>query len=190
MTIGVLALQGDFKEHMTSLQSHGVLGKEVRNVSDLKEVHALIIPGGESTTIAKLLKSSGLDKAIIKRGESGMPIWGTCAGAILLAKSVKSPVPLETSLGLIDIEIERNAYGRQRDSFQTVLELPGGKEEVFFIRAPKVLKKGLTVKVLAQYKEEMVMLRQKNIIITTFHSELMHEDGVLEYFLDVNKLLP
>lgn len=183
MTIGVLALQGDFMEHMNSLENHGVLGVEIRTITDLKQVDALILPGGESTTIAKLLKSTTLDSAIRKRIEEGMPVWGTCAGAILLAKNVDSPSPLDTSIGLMDVDIQRNAYGRQTESFQSPLDLPYGRQDVMFIRAPQILRKGRGVQVLAKYRDQEVMLRSQNILITTFHSELSEKNLVLEYFL-------
>jgi 5'-phosphate synthase pdxT subunit len=183
MKVGVLALQGDFEEHMSSLHVHKVYAVEVRTTADLKQIDALILPGGESTTIAKLLKSTGLDKAIIQRVKEGMPVWGTCAGAILLAKKVVSPVELEVNLGLIDIAIERNAYGRQTESFQTLLKLPNGSQEVFFIRAPKILNGGKSVRSLSKYKDTSVMLSSGKVLVTTFHSELSSSNLVLEFFL-------
>jgi 5'-phosphate synthase pdxT subunit len=183
MIVGVLALQGDFEEHIVSLENHKVKSKEIRTIAELKEVDALILPGGESTVIAKLMKSSGLDEAIISRVQDGMPVWGTCSGAILLANQVKSPVLLDTQLSLLDIDIERNAYGRQSDSFKTNLEVPGGSQKVYFIRAPKIHRKGKGIKVLSKYKTDPVMLRSKNVLVTTFHSELTESNRVLEYFL-------
>ncbi len=213
MTIGVLSLQGDFKEHLRSIAEHGLLGMEVRNPHDLEQVQALIMPGGESTTMAKLLISSGLDKKIVQRANEGLPIWGTCAGAILLAKHVISPVVLETNLGLIDITVERNSYGRQTESFQAEINFTDapirkfvdsdvweqnqktklfiqekavskdlGRPSVFFIRAPRITKVGRGVKVLATHKGDPVLIRQKNILASTFHSELSGKNVVLEYF--------
>jgi len=184
MLIGVLALQGDFQEHIESLTKYGVQALEVRSKTDLAQVTAFIIPGGESTTMSKLLLSSSLDQQIIKRVQSGMPIWGTCAGAILLAKKVISAVDLETNLSLINIEIERNAYGRQTESFQTDLMISGKKLAAMFIRAPRIRKVGRGVQVLAEYKKEAVFVRSKNVLISTFHSELNYPNIVLEYFLE------
>ncbi len=200
MIIGVLALQGDFKEHLRSMTQHGVSGVEVRNPSDLEQVQALIMPGGESTTMAKLLVSSGLDKKIVQRAKEGMPIWGTCAGAILLAKHVISPVPLETNLGLMDITVERNSYGRQTESFQAEIDFVDvpirkfvnkdlGRPSVFFIRAPRITKVGKGVKVLATYKGDPVLVRQRNILASTFHSELIGVNDVLKYFVQMRQNL-
>ena len=196
----MLALQGDFPDHIHSLHRHGVHGLAVRTKSDLNQVRALIIPGGESTVIAKLLKSSGMDQEIVKRAKAGMPILGTCAGAILLARKVHSPVELETSLSLLDVEIERNSYGRQTESFVTELSVRDGRDgrdvtregdyftvEAMFIRAPRIIKTGRLVQVLAEYKGDPVLVRRKNILAGTFHSEFKHPDPVLEYFLDMVK---
>jgi|CXWL01.1.fsa_nt_gi 5'-phosphate synthase pdxT subunit len=185
MTIGVLALQGDFKEHLHSLQTYKVKAMEVRTAEDLKKVDALIMPGGESTTIAKLLVSTGLNKAIIQRSEAGMPIWGTCAGAILLSKKVLSAVALESNLGLIDVTIERNSYGRQAESFQTDITVEKKTGSAFFIRAPRILKVGRGVKIVATHDDEPIVLRQKNILISTCHTEMGHPNVVLEYFLEM-----
>lgn len=185
--IGVLALQGDFPDHLRSLSQYKIQGVEVRTQADLEKVGALIIPGGESTVIAKLLVSTGLDKAIVERSGQGMPIWGTCAGAILLAKKVISSVPLETSLALVPFEIERNAYGRQTESFQTELKIGEGLTSAFFIRAPKIVKVGRGVKVMAECKGDPVMVKYKNIVITTFHSELGYPNKILEYFLSMEE---
>ncbi|MDP2691905.1 MAG: pyridoxal 5'-phosphate synthase glutaminase subunit PdxT [bacterium] len=185
--VGVLSLQGDFTDHLRSLSQHKVQGVEVRTKANLARVDALILPGGESTVIAKLLVSTGLDKAIVQRAKEGMPIWGTCAGAILLAKEVISPVPLETTLSLVPVEIERNAYGRQSESFQTELKIGEELTSVFFIRAPKIVKVGRGVKVLAECKGDPVMVKFKNILITTFHSELGYPNKILEYFLSIGE---
>jgi len=174
MTIGVLALQGDFHEHLESLQHYDVEGVQVRNKSDLAQVDALIMPGGESTTMSKLLLSTGLDKDIIRRAKGGMPIWGTCAGVILLAKN---------QLGLLDIAVERNSYGRQIDSFKADLSLNRGEIKAFFIRAPKITKLGRWEQVIIEYKGDPVMIQRKNILASTFHSELKYPNLVLEYFL-------
>jgi len=186
--IGVLALQGDFRDHLDSLYRHGVAAKEVRSVTELKQCDALILPGGESTTIAKLLKSSGLDRAIIDfaRGQR-KPVWGTCAGAILLANKVISSTPLESGLGLLNMTVERNAYGRQADSFPSHIKIDGKSTEVFFIRAPKIRSTGKGVQVLADLKGEPVMVRSGRVLATTFHSEVFGENRVLEVFLTIKK---
>jgi 5'-phosphate synthase pdxT subunit len=181
--IGVLALQGDFKEHLASLEKLKVHALEIRTKEDLQKVEALIMPGGESTTIAKLLLSTGLDQAIVQRVKEGMPVWGTCAGAILLAKKVITNVPLETQLKLIDVEIERNSYGRQSDSFITSLDLEGETFDAFFIRAPRITKIGKGVKMILEYKKDPVLVRSKNILLSTFHPELSSSNPVLQYFL-------
>lgn len=181
--IGVLALQGDFHEHLESLRKYKVEGQEVRTKEDLTKVDALILPGGESTTISKLLVSTGLDEAIIARVKAGMPVWGTCAGAILLAKKVITNVPLETNLSLIDLEIERNSYGSQLDSFVASFELEGEHCSAFFIRAPRITTVGKGVKVLLRSKKDPILVRSKSVLVSTFHPELSGANPVLKYFL-------
>lgn len=183
MFIGVLALQGDFKEHLTSLEGYQVNGMEVRNKEDLAKVNALIMPGGESTSISKLLVSTGLGEEIISRVKGGMPVWGTCAGGILLAKKVLSYVPLEMHLKLIDLEIERNSYGTQTDSFVASFDFADEHCLAFFIRAPRIISVGKGVKILLEYKKDPILVRSKNILISTFHSELSSSNPVLKYFL-------
>lgn len=183
MTVGVLALQGDFKEHMQSLARLHVQSAEVRTIEDLQKVDALILPGGESTTIAKLLLSTGLDSAISQRIQEGMPVWGTCAGAILLAKKIHSLVPLDTSIGVFDGEIERNSYGRQTESFITDLNSEIGSIDAAFIRAPKILSFAQESEVLASYQNDPVLVQQNKVLISTFHSEVFASDPVLSYFL-------
>ena len=201
MKIGILGIQGSVKEHFEALKklakgekSRGDSKIEpvlVKSVSDLAKIKGLIIPGGESTTIGKLLKKFGLGDEIIKRVKKGMPVWGTCAGAILLAKKIVGEHGADT-LGLMDISIERNGYGRQADSFEMQIEfdlapaaarfgnsiIPG-----VFIRAPKIVSAGKGVTVLARYKGEIIAARQKNILITTFHPELTDDLKVHKYFV-------
>lgn len=184
MVIGILALQGDFREHLESLKRYKVKALEVRTKEDLKKVDGLILPGGESTAIAKQLVSTGLDEAICERVKKKMPVWGTCAGAILLAKNVVSPVPLSTQLRLIDVTIERNSYGRQTESFKASLSLHGKAFDGYFIRAPRITKVGKGVKVLMKWKGDPVLLQSGSVLISTFHSELRHPNLVLEYFLN------
>tara|TARA_Y100000310_G_C20703935_1_gene832874 strand:+ start:11014 stop:11571 length:558 start_codon:yes stop_codon:yes gene_type:complete len=174
MLIGVLALQGDFFEHIQILKSMKIKSIEVRNKSDLEKCSALIIPGGESTTIGKLLKISGLDKEIKKRAKKGMPIYGTCAGAIVLAKKVLNEKEF-SPLGLIDVEIKRNAYGRQVDSFEAEINIKGvGRLNGVFIRAPVISKVG-KAEILAKFDGKPVLVKQGNILIGTFHPETEKE---------------
>jgi len=186
--IGVLSLQGDFKEHITSVRAHGHDACEVRTKAELKYCDALIIPGGESTTISKLLVSTGLDLAIVDfvRVQKKF-VWGTCAGAILLAKNVLSSTPLETRLHLLNMTVERNAFGRQVESHQVTVKIGEKKSEVFFIRAPKIVEWGKNVEVLAEYKGMPVMVKSGRVLATTFHSEVFGENEVLRIFLDMQK---
>lgn len=182
VTIGILALQGAFIEHETVLESLGVQTKEVRTCEDLDAVDALIIPGGESTVMSKLMKQNGLDTAIIKRSRKGMPLYGVCAGAILLAK--QSEENSVNPLGLMDITVKRNAYGSQIDSFEadvTCKEL--GVLHGIFIRAPLITRVGSNVEVLGKHDDEIVLARQKNILISTFHPELSGTTKVHELFV-------
>lgn len=185
MKIGVLDIQGSVEEHFEALKklSGGRRGLKVEPVlvkkaSDLSGVSGLIIPGGESTTIGKLLKKFGLWDEIIKRARDGMAVWGTCAGAILLSKDY---------LGLIDITVERNAYGRQVDSFEREIGFEF-KKEVFekipaiFIRAPKIIKVGRGVKILAKNGGEIVAAACGKLLVTTFHPELSESLKIHEYF--------
>lgn len=171
--IGVLALQGDFLEHFLTLKKiKGVRPSYVKKPLDLKNLQGLIIPGGESTTIGKLLKLYKLDTAIKKAVKKGLGVYGTCAGCVLLAKKVDSPY----SLKLIDIEVIRNAYGRQIDSFQS----PIG----FFIRAPKIIKiLNNQVKILKKYKKNIILAQQNNILAGTFHPELSQDIKIHQYFI-------
>ena len=170
MIVGVLALQGDFQEHIDVLSSMKVEAHEVRTLKDLEKVDALILPGGESTVMAKFLAEEQMVDAIQKRAKGGMPILGTCAGAILLAKNVTGKHPPK-SLGLLDITIERNAYGTQHDSFETTMKIGKESVPVSFIRAPKITKVGKSVEVLATYTGQPVLVRQGSVMTATFHTE-------------------
>lgn len=184
--VGVLALQGDFKEHFEILKKLGVPAIAVRLPADLARVDRLIIPGGESTTIGKLLVSSGLLKPIRARIKKGMPVWGTCAGAILLAKRVTDGIKGQASIGLMDIIARRNAFGRQRDSFETNITVKGIREPllVFFIRAPLFVKPGKDVEILSELKRKRIIAaRQKNMLVTAFHPELTSATELHKYFL-------
>ncbi len=187
MRVGVLALQGDFAEHIQVLRRLGVEAVEVRKPSDLEGVNALIIPGGESTTIGRLLTLSGLRPEITGRALEGMAIWGTCAGMILLGKEADRL--LEAPLGLIDIKVERNAFGRQVDSFEVDLEVPKlGDRPVraVFIRAPVVREVGPGVEVLARLPDGTpVAVQQGKLLGTAFHPELTDDTRFHEYFLSL-----
>jgi len=182
--VGVLSLQGAVEEHLRMIKRCGFEGVKVKTVGDLKKVDRLIIPGGESTTIGKLAKIYGLDQEISKRGREGMPIFGTCAGMILLANKVVGNEQIRFKL--IDIEVERNAFGRQVDSFEADLKIENLNGKLFravFIRAPYIRKIGSNVKVLAKFKGKIIMARQKNILVSSFHPELTDDLRVHKYFL-------
>lgn len=187
MKLGVLALQGDFALHRQALDRIGVESTEVRMPGQLDEVAGLIMPGGESTTLLKLLDAWEFVPALEKFHAAGKPIFGTCAGLILLARDVESPK--QFSLGLIDITAERNAYGRQKESFETVGEgeLSGEKAplKMVFIRAPRIRRMGPDVTPLAQHRGETVMARQGSVLVATFHPELTDEPTVHAYFADM-----
>jgi len=187
MRVGVLALQGDFALHARALAKCGVEAVEVRKPAELDAVEGLIIPGGESTTLLKLMDAWDFAPAIAKFHGSGKPIFGTCAGLILLAREVESP--RQFSLGLIDVGVERNAYGRQRESFEAsgVATLDAGpvQLEMVFIRAPRIRRVGPSVQVLAEYEGEPVMARQGRVLVATFHPELTESTTVHRYFCEM-----
>ena len=186
--IGVLALQGDVIEHVKMLRRLGVEAIEVRTPEDLAKVDALIIPGGESTTIGKLAVEYGLDEAIPARVRGGMPVYGTCAGMIALSKQASGGEP--PLLRLMNITVRRNAYGRQVDSFETDLEIPaiGGRPvHAVFIRAPEIDAVGPDVQVLASLNGRPVLARQGNMLVSAFHPELTDDDRVHRYFVAMLK---
>lgn len=182
MKIGVLALQGDFREHGRVLAGLGVTAVEVRTSEDLAGVEALMIPGGESTTMAKLARAHGLVEPIRNRAGKGMPMLGTCAGMIVMAERVEDGEPL---LGLVDVTVKRNAYGRQVDSFETDVDVRGIEQPVraVFIRAPWVEDVGPEVRVLAEHDGRPVVLEQDNLVVAAFHPELVGETRLHEYVL-------
>jgi 5'-phosphate synthase pdxT subunit len=167
--IGVLALQGDFEAHRRAIERAGGEGVEVRKIDDLTSLDGLILPGGESTTMLKLLLEEGLFQPLAQFGAQ-KPIFGTCAGAILLASEVLNP--RQQSLGLLDISIERNAYGRQIDSRIVKIDLDGQPTEAVFIRAPKILRVGPNAKILATYLDAPVVVEQGKHLVATYHPEL------------------
>ncbi len=182
--IGVLDIQGSVAEHVTALEKAGAEVVRVKKIEDLKEVAGLVMPGGESITIGKLLSRFGLREAIIKRHAEGMAIWGTCAGAILLAKKISGPQQAE-SLELMDIEIVRNGYGRQLDSFETQIEFAGMQVPAVFIRAPKIATIGSGCEVLSELKGEITACREGRLMVTTFHPEMTDDLRVHQYFIEI-----
>jgi 5'-phosphate synthase pdxT subunit len=187
MRIGVLALQGDFARHAAALARCGVEAVEVRRPEELADVDGLIIPGGESTTLLKLMDEWAFVPALEKFHAAGRPIFGTCAGLIVLAREVERP--RQFSLGLIDVTVERNAYGRQRESFEAsgTVTLDGRAHpfEMVFIRAPRIRRVGAGVETLAEHHGEPVMARQGSVLVATFHPELTDDPAVHRYFCDV-----
>ncbi len=183
--IGVLSLQGDFQEHIEILTKLQIQIIKVTSVEDLEKINGLIIPGGESTTIIKLLKTNNLFKKLKKKIQLGLPTWGTCAGAIVLAKRV-SGLKLET-LSILEIDVIRNAYGRQKESFSAEVSIPKINTRKFpgiFIRAPKINKISSKISPIAKLENgEIVGIEEKNVIVTTFHPELTHDDSLHKYFL-------
>ena len=187
MRIGVLALQGDFTLHARVLEQCGVAAVEVRKPVELDEVDGLIMPGGESTTLLKLMDAWNFVPALEKFHSAGKPIFGTCAGLIILAREVESPK--QFSLGLIDVTVERNAYGRQRESFEAsgTVRLDTGpiQLEMVFIRAPRIRRVGPGVEVLAEHGGEPVMARQNRVLVATFNPELTDSTAVHRAFCDL-----
>lgn len=184
LRIGVLGLQGDFREHVETLRMMGVETLVVKLPEDLELIDGLIIPGGESTTMGRIMVEVGLKEPLREKIEEGMPVFGTCAGMILLSKRVEGyEQPL---LEVLDVEIERNAYGRQVESFEVDIEIPELGDRPFraiFIRAPKIKKLGEGVEVLAEYDGDPVLVRQGNILASSFHPELTQDTRVHEYFM-------
>jgi 5'-phosphate synthase pdxT subunit len=184
-TIGILAVQGDFKRHASTILRLGHQAVEVRTKEELKQTDALIIPGGESTTFLKLFHEFKLEDSLIKYAVK-KPIMGTCAGLIILSKEA-IPLPYKP-LGLIDIIVDRNAYGRQRESFVDNIDLflngEPGEFPGIFIRAPKIRQIGKGVKILARHKDDIVLVSSGNILAATFHPELTENTKIHRYFVE------
>lgn len=180
--IGVLALQGDFAEHLAVLDSLGHRSRMVRSGLDLDGVDALIIPGGESTTMLKLIDRYEMRDVLVKRLKHGMPVFGTCAGAIVLAERVSDGEP---TLGVWDLQVERNAYGRQVESFEADLTVDGLEEPVrgIFIRAP-IITNAAGSTVLARWDGQPVLVRRDNLLAATFHPELAGETRIHRWFVE------
>lgn len=184
--IGVVALQGAFREHIESLDALGASCAEVRRPEHLSCVDALVLPGGESTAITKLLVSSGLLDAVSELIAEGMPVLGTCAGMIVAATEVLDGIEGMPCLGAIDIAVRRNAYGRQVESFEAPLKiqgLVGGPFPGVFIRAPVIERVGAGVEVLASFEERTVLARQGRVAVSTFHPELSGDLRLHQWFL-------
>jgi 5'-phosphate synthase pdxT subunit len=182
--VGVVDLQGDVSEHLRMVEACGAQAVEVRTPAALQTVDGLIMPGGEGPTIGKLLARIGLDVAITVRAGAGMPVYGTCAGMILLAKEAGGGEP--AMLGLMDIAVARNAYGRQRESSEAELRAPAigpAPFRVAFVRAPVVMWVSDTVQVLATHEGDPVLVRQGPLLASTFHPEITGFDGIHRYFL-------
>jgi pyridoxal 5'-phosphate synthase pdxT subunit len=188
MRIGVLAVQGDVVEHRKILQDLGIEAAEVRLPRDLEGVCGLILPGGESTTIGKLLVRSGLDQAIPERARTGMAIYGTCAGMIVMARAARGGEP--PLLRLMDITVVRNAYGRQVDSFEADLDIPvlgHPPLHAVFIRAPVIEAVANGVEVLASHDGHAVLVREGRLLASAFHPELVPDDRVHRYFVEMSR---
>ena len=183
--VGVLALQGAFNRHTRVLGELNVATQEVRTPQDLASVDALVLPGGESTTMSQLLESSELFEPVKKMIHEGMPVFGTCAGMILLAKEIIDGRDDQVSFGAIDIDVQRNAYGRQIDSFEAEIEVDGFNTpfQAVFIRAPRIVKAAQSVEVLAEFGVEIVLARQKNVLVASFHPELSPDQRIHELFV-------
>jgi 5'-phosphate synthase pdxT subunit len=177
--IGVLALQGDVPEHLRAIERAGGIGVPVKTAEALARVDALIIPGGESTTVGKLLERFDLMEPVRRRAQEGMPLFGTCTGLILMARDIVGSD--QPRLGLLDVEVERNAFGRQLDSFETDLEVPALGDapiRAVFIRAPRVTRVGPEVEVLASVPEGVVLVRQGRLLGAAFHPELTDDPRI------------
>jgi pyridoxal 5'-phosphate synthase pdxT subunit len=186
--VGVLALQGAFAAHRRRLAELGVASRDVRQPRDLLGVDGLVMPGGESTTMSKLLVSSGLFDEIDARLAGGMPVFGTCAGLILLAREIHDGRPDQRSFGALDVTVQRNGYGRQLDSFETELDVAGLDGEPFhgvFIRAPRVETAGPSVDVLAEHRGDPVLLREGPVMAAAFHPELTPDHRLHARFVEL-----
>jgi len=185
--VGVLALQGDVREHLAALAECGAVATAVRSSAEIEAVDALVLPGGESTTISKLARTFGLLDLLSSRIKSGMPVFGSCAGLILLSDRIIDGIEGQESFGGLDVTTRRNAFGRQIDSFETDLAFRGISGEpvkAIFIRAPWVEEHGSAVQVLAQIDGHPVALQQGRILATSFHPELTGDTRVHRFFLE------
>ncbi|ACB08819.1 MULTISPECIES: pyridoxal 5'-phosphate synthase glutaminase subunit PdxT [unclassified Thermotoga] len=188
MKIGVLGVQGDVREHVEALHKLGVETLIVKLPEQLDMVDGLILPGGESTTMIRILKEMDMDEKLVERINNGLPVFATCAGVILLAKRIENYS--QEKLGVLDITVERNAYGRQVESFETFVEIPAVGKDPFraiFIRAPRIVETGKNVEILATYDYDPVLVKEGNILACTFHPELTDDLRLHRYFLEMVK---
>ncbi|MDQ1911200.1 pyridoxal 5'-phosphate synthase glutaminase subunit PdxT [Paenibacillus sp. GD4] len=185
MKIGVLALQGAVAEHIRLIEKAGAEGVVVKKREQLAEVDGIVIPGGESTTIGKLMRTYGFIDGLREFSSQGKPMFGTCAGLIVLAKEITGQD--EAHLGVMDIQVARNAFGRQRESFETDLKVKGIGEDVraVFIRAPLIESVGTGVEILSTYQDQIVAARQGHLLAASFHPELTDDERMHAYFLDM-----
>ncbi|MBC2579456.1 pyridoxal 5'-phosphate synthase glutaminase subunit PdxT [Clostridium sp. DJ247] len=186
MKIGVLSLQGGVAEHINHIQALGCTALEVKKLEDLEDLNGLILPGGESTTIGKILKERNILIPLREKILSGLPVWGTCAGMILLAKELENDGT--THLSVMDIKVRRNAYGTQIDSFETteiIEEISSIPIPLVFIRAPYIVDSGDNVKILHRVNGNIVAARQDNILVTSFHPELTKNLELHRYFISM-----
>lgn len=185
MKIGVLAMQGAYREHLQMLKVLGVEAIDVRYEEDIDNIDGLIIPGGESTTMGKLIKTLGLYDKLKSRIEKNMPVWGTCAGMILLAKNIVNEN--YNHLAVMDINVRRNAYGRQLGSFETkaLVKGIGDNIEMVFIRAPYIESVGENIEILSTVDGNIVAAQEENMLVTSFHPELTEDLRMHKYFVDI-----
>lgn len=187
MKVGVLSLQGAVAEHIRMIEQAGAEGVAIKRTEQLDELDGLIIPGGESTTIGKLMRDYGFIEALQQFHGQGKPIFGTCAGLIVLADDIVGQE--QQHLGLMHIQVQRNAFGRQRESFETELDVKGIPEKIraVFIRAPLIKSVGDDVEVLSEHNGEIVAARQQTLLAVSFHPELTNDYRLHQYFLDMVK---
>ena len=187
MKIGILALQGDVREHARALEAAGATPVAVRHTEQLDDVAGVVLPGGESTTIGKLLDRFGLLEPLRSAAASGLPLYGTCAGLILMAKDIAGEDAAPHRLGVLDVTVRRNAYGRQSDSFEAALDIDGFDDPIraAFIRAPAVESTGEDVRVLARWEDQPVLVRQGNLMGSTFHPEVTGDPRLHATFVEL-----
>lgn len=188
LKIGVLAMQGAFEEHIKMLRNMGIEAVEVRLKEQLDDLDGLIIPGGESTTIGKMLIRYDMLEKLKQKGQDGFPIFGTCAGMIMLSGDIKDGLPGQPGLDLLNASVVRNAFGRQVDSFESELEVPALGEKLFpavFIRAPLIIGIKNNARVLARFQDRIVAVEEGNLLATAFHPELTGDDRFHRYFVDM-----
>lgn len=185
MRVGILALQGAVAEHIRSIEKAGAEGIAIKHPEQLEEIDGLIIPGGESTTIGKLMRKYDFIEAIRSFSKQGKPVFGTCAGLIVMAREIEGGE--EAHLELMDIKVSRNAFGRQRESFETDLDVKGLEVPVraVFIRAPLITEVGEGVEVLSTYNDEIVTAREGHLLVSSFHPELTEDYALHSYFLEM-----